>query len=785
MDNIKGLYYDEYQQELYKFIKGKSKAKTDIINQKLNENERTTEQLDKFDITSGIIPINQERNVVVKKAYDRNVIINGKYNKYILYRPFGFKFFVYYSVISDYNLVENKTKNILCLCQDISIPEAVSNYIRSNIIFDNNIYLNHFRVSVIPIVYNENFNKKISIVNRIYKWNFESNEKKNSSKISKISKQEIKYNLIICSLYDEYVNITTENNSKINLTQIIKIDVLSKISDGGNLLLHIGQIIDKTNFEVYSLLKRSFRKVNIFQSKYYPKSDSNPLFIICLGFNSKQKTKINSHNLLIEIQKINDKIYFERKKLFENINSDHSTNVKQITNNDKQLFGITFAKKYNFKITGSLGDITFKMFGQHNNIIYELTQIDKKTEKNKTEKLISIPNNFNKMKRDLIMTDNLIDTRDIDDWYNIKLEVRYYEPKWKYLNLKNYVSRNFNTGTISNAWLKMYEIINYFELFGCKKNDSLKTFHICEAPGNFIASINHYIKTKTDIKKFDWIANSLKPQPGKIAFGDDYGYMKKYPQNWDYGKDNTGNIMNIINFDYYKQKINKNGKVDFITADCGLPMEDIFELYEQENKLVKLQVAMLLLILYCLPKEKHFVAKLILPCNDDIIIYLLYQFNLSFDHLYLFKGVVNTFSKEIYLIGMHYNGIKRNEFRKILGYFNFINNGKIKSQAKRKSEPQAKLKTKSTNNEKIKVDLKNDLKVDFKVDSNFISICSDGLKLFVDQYINIILRQLYFVDNYKNIGYEMKIKIKNDISRKNEEWVKKNNLKKINTEDRL
>jgi hypothetical protein len=191
-------------------------------------------------------------------------------------------------------------------------------------------------------------------------------------------------------------------------------------------------------------------------------------------------------------------------------------------------------------------------------------------------------------------------------------------------------------------------------------------------------------------------------------------------------------------------------------------MEDIFEVFKQENKLAKLQVAMLLLILYCLPRGKHFVAKLILPCNDNIIIYLMYQYYLSFDHLYLFKGVVNTFSKEIYMVGIHYNGIKRNEFRKILGYFN-----KIKNE-----------------NQEIN-QLTNNKRDELKIDSNFILNCSSGLKLFVDQYINIILRQLYFVDNFKNIGYEMKIKIKNDISRKNEEWVKKNKLKKINSKDRL
>src|SRR5208282_4704225 len=105
----------------------------------------------------------------------------------------------------------------------------------------------------------------------------------------------------------------------------------------------------------------------------------------------------------------------------------------------------------------------------------------------------------------------------------------------------------FNTKRISQAWLKMYEVLTNFDLIS-KDGKTFKSFHLCEAPGNFISAINHYIKTNTTIKDFDWTAQTLNPwiERGKNKreiIGDDYGYIRKYPKKWTFGKENKGDIM--------------------------------------------------------------------------------------------------------------------------------------------------------------------------------------------------------------------------------------------------
>ena len=49
---------------------------------------------------------------------------------------------------------------------------------------------------------------------------------------------------------------------------------------------------------------------------------------------------------------------------------------------------------------------------------------------------------------------------------------------------------------MSQAWCKMFEILNYIpEITDIRinKKTEFKTFHLCEAPGNFISSIYYYL----------------------------------------------------------------------------------------------------------------------------------------------------------------------------------------------------------------------------------------------------------------------------------------------------
>ena len=48
-------------------------------------------------------------------------------------------------------------------------------------------------------------------------------------------------------------------------------------------------------------------------------------------------------------------------------------------------------------------------------------------------------------------------------------------------------------------------MLELFDLFD-KNLKQLNTLHLCELPGTFIFSLKHFIKTKTNIKYFNWKA---------------------------------------------------------------------------------------------------------------------------------------------------------------------------------------------------------------------------------------------------------------------------------------
>ena len=64
---------------------------------------------------------------------------------------------------------------------------------------------------------------------------------------------------------------------------------------------------------------------------------------------------------------------------------------------------------------------------------------------------------------------------------------------------------------VTNAWLKMYEILNNVDILD--DIEHLNAFHLCEAPGAFILSLNHYLKTRNI--SYNWYAQTLNPYANK------------------------------------------------------------------------------------------------------------------------------------------------------------------------------------------------------------------------------------------------------------------------------
>lgn len=321
-------------------------------------------------------------------------------------------------------------------------------------------------------------------------------------------------------------------------------------------------------------------------------------------------------------------------------------------------------------------------------------------------------------------------------WWAVNKQFRYYKHKddLEKVHLDEVVRTKLKDNSISQAWLKMYEIITDCEIVSKVKHGVFHSFHICEAPGTFINALNNYIHTKTKYEGFDWMAQSLHPNVAKIK--DQFGLIKRHSDRWNWGTDGTGDITKIENINYYKKLIDeKETPIELITSDCGLSMKECG--YE------KVAFASLLSILYILPIGGTMIYKILTPIEEPIILNLVYIAYCNFKELLFYKPVQNNQSREFYIIGKGYLGTDIN----ILStFFKVLKNFKDGSN----------------------IDLMNDKYPEAFV-RQFISISNT----LADNYVYTIERNVYYLDNYENLTPEFFKLMVDYYDEKNHDWIEK------------
>jgi len=220
-------------------------------------------------------------------------------------------------------------------------------------------------------------------------------------------------------------------------------------------------------------------------------------------------------------------------------------------------------------------------------------------------------------------------------------------------NIQVYINKKYNV-MITRGFCKMYDILNKFDLIDLTKEE-VKTFHACESPGNFINATNSWIKKHDRSFKYNWTGNSLNPlNPETIQkYGnvvpDDYGYIKKYLDRWDFGRDNIGDITNKENLLYWESKYNHS--IDLYTSDCGY-CERIND-FDNDKMLLYLNTSQLILGLLLLKIGGNMVCKIFLPLNKPLMISIIYIYTMYFKKVSFIKQSSGSLSSvEIYIIGM-------------------------------------------------------------------------------------------------------------------------------------
>jgi 23S rRNA U2552 (ribose-2'-O)-methylase RlmE/FtsJ len=712
----------------------------------------------------------------VENTVDNLLNLKLQYKFLTLYRPFTDKFFNRYEIYYNFNIVKAHSNVLIFGHNSLSDVEAIEYYKLANQLEDIQI-----KIVAHPDTYLIDTEQKIKHLRSYLDFEYIKD-----NKLFDIQSYAPKVDLFI----DDYV-IRTQNhdydehpNLKIKYAAVLT--ALKNLQSGGSFVFFIMNILSKAHADLIIITREFFESYHLYNYEIQAKYKLIYSVVVFIGFKGISNSKYDElHNMYLKLNfiknaNINDQLYEEFRDFNNNVFRDKINFLqlcKNAVDNPKLLTDIAkdaiftsfaYAKKYNFDILDIIHvdpndnfiiDIFYDMFFETRSTKYKF--INNNEFNNATIPAFEVnqvtlyPHQVlldNLLQRDhshIKLLERAIDTRNIIEWDKYKEAVRYYRPSVKFdRDLRKLVAQRYNTGPNSQAWLKLYEILSTIPLIN-KNSTTLRTFHICEAPGSFISAINHFIKTKTAIKKFEWIANSLNPAKSNsknTAFGDDYGYMKKYPNNWDFGADNTGDITHPINMDHYKNKI-KN--VNLITSDCGIPWE---KESAKVHELLKIHLAEMILIMYILPINADFVAKMIFPLYRPIEIHLMYTLYNSFEELIFYKPKINIFSKEFYVIGRGYNGVDSKIMTAMrLLMTKFDHNATLYSEI-----PRSFLYQLATVNHKM-----------------------------CDDYVFNFKKQVYYVENNKELGDDFVTYIKIILNEKNEEWCNDTKIKKINTGDRL
>ena len=352
------------------------------------------------------------------------------------------------------------------------------------------------------------------------------------------------------------------------------------------------------------------------------------------------------------------------------------------------------------------------------------------------EKIKPLKKNYNKLN----LLKLAIETRNLNEWSLIttQINIRSY--------IKKFIEKKYDI-KVSRAYCKMYDILSAFNLINTS-NASIKSFHACEAPGHFINATNDWIKKMNPTMEFDWTANSLNPFNSKNkkkygnVFADDYGFISKYKERWDWGEDDTGDISNINNLLYYEKKYS----VDLFTSDCGLSTESME--FEQECNLCFLSISQLVLGLLVLKVGGMMVCKIFIPFTKPLTLSIIYLYTLIFEKVHIIKQSSGSIgSSEVYIVGIN----KKHDLSKLdkMVLFDVI--------------------------KKIDVD-----KILFdNIPDSFIKEMEETSEVFIQNQSDYIYRSFYYYDN-KEIFQKHNMKLfyaaKNKYA---EEWLKMNNYKLI------
>jgi hypothetical protein len=242
----------------------------------------------------------------------------------------------------------------------------------------------------------------------------------------------------------------------------------------------------------------------------------------------------------------------------------------------------------------------------------------------------------------------------LDNMYKYKCSKSIMISFDPFIKEKYKIAKKINTYNVTNAWLKGYEIIDYFNLIPkiYDKKKEFVYFDNASYPGSFIIAAHHYVNTQTNIKNFKWYGASLK---NNCNLGDDFNLEKNYPNKWLMNEFNNGDITKIENIiDFSKQLNNKHNErtVNVFSCDLGLNWGTNYN--EQEIISFTANICQILCGLLTLKSDGHMFVKHFTLFESFTLSYIS-LLTMLFKEVYITKPISSKrTNSEVYIVCKNY-----------------------------------------------------------------------------------------------------------------------------------
>ena len=238
----------------------------------------------------------------------------------------------------------------------------------------------------------------------------------------------------------------------------------------------------------------------------------------------------------------------------------------------------------------------------------------------------------------------------LDDSNNHVDELRKLDPNFSYITKESDIYHNlemdsFNIEMMSKTWLIYWEIFDKFfatYFMEKQKHPLFNTFHTKE-DGHTILAMNHYISNK-DLA-WDWYGVA-------IDMSDPCSLIKHNKKKWLSGIEHNRELSSA-NIRSFKHDF-ENTPIHFYTSNGG---NSLSELYGE---------------VFCGLALLGVGGNAIIKSSDIItpLVSIFYLMSLTFDNFYVYTPKV---SNQVYLIGRGYRGITTNNLKKLLDWYNDLN----------------------------------------------------------------------------------------------------------------